>query len=251
MLLPEELQHGYWGARRLAGLLPTRVIRNPEELHNVEALRIACTQTGLSSTEQRKLVKRWCQVLPQVKAKTLMFETKLNQELFDAATQVQGLQALYIKWSQIRAVDPIKECKSLIALEIGSSPSLTGLFNLRTLPNLKSLRLENVREAQNLDFVLGMKTLEEFGICGSVWTIQRLDNLWPLKDLDNLQLLWLIGARVLYDGLRPLHGHRKLTALKSSFYFSKSEFFALRSATPSLKFGSPFEEDKIEKVCKD
>lgn len=248
MLSTDEVQKGYWGSRRVAGALPSESITHPDQLApDADALILACTQTRLSASEQRKLVRTWCALLPQLPLKTLMFTTKVNQELFDAATRIKGLQALSIKWSSIRSVASVAECQSLVALDIGSSPSMTGLPHLARLPMLRSLRLENVREAADLSFVEGLTDLQEFGASGSMWTDLKIDSLWPLKDMHGLELLWLTGARVMNDGLVPLHGLRSLTTLHCAYNFRASEFAALRAATPSLKYGSPFEQQLIEK----
>jgi len=249
MLTNEELKHGYWGARRLAGALPDIPVVHPDEFKGGDTLVLACTQTNLATSEQRRLVKAWCVSLPQLKLKTLMFTTKVNQELFDAAVQVKGLDALSIKWSSIKSISSIVDCASLTALNLGSSPSLTGLDHLTGLARLRSLCIENVREAQDLAFVQGLHGLEEFGASGSMWTDLKIESLWPLNQMHGLELLWLVGAKVLRDGLLPLHGLRSLTTLNCAYNFRGSEFAALRAATPSLRFGSPFEHEMIEQYC--
>jgi len=249
MLSSEELRHGYWGARRLAGDFPDTPVVHPDEFKGADTLVLACTQTSLTTTEQRKLVKAWCALLPQLPLKTLMFTTKVNQELFDAATRIKGLDALNIKWSSIKSISSIADCGSLTALNLGSSPSLTGLDHLTSLARLRSLCIENVREAQDLAFVQGLTGLEEFGASGSMWTDLKIESLWPLKEMHSLELLWLIGAKVLKDGLLPLHGLESLTTLNCAYHFRGSEFAALRAATPTLRFGSPFEHEMIEQYC--
>ncbi|WP_342316688.1 hypothetical protein [Lysobacter sp. FW306-1B-D06B] len=251
MLSTDELNNGYWGSRRIAGVLPETSITHPDQFTGGDALILACTQTHLPASEQRKLVKAWCALLPQLQLKTLIFSTKVNQELFDAATQIKGLHALSIKWSSIKSIASITDTDSLAALDIGSSPSMTGLGHLAKLPRLRSLRVENVKEAHDLAFVESLTDLEEFGASGSMWTDLKIDSLWPLKDMHNLELLWLVGAKVLKDGLLPLHGLPRLTTLHCAYNFRASEFAALRAATPSLRFGSPFEHELIEKYCRD
>jgi hypothetical protein len=250
MLTSEELQHGYWGSRRRAGSFPASSITHPDEFDGSDILSVACTQTSLPAAEQRKLVKAWCTLLPQLELKTLIFSSKVNQNLFDAATQIKGLSALSIKWSGIKSIASVTDCKSLAVLDIGSSPSLTDLNYLSQLTQLRSLLVENVKEAHDLSFAGTLVGLEEFGACGSMWTNLKIDNLWPLRGLQNLELLWLTSAKVLNDGLLPLHGLTRLTNLRCAFDFHASEFVALRAAVASLKFGSPFEHALIEQYCK-
>jgi hypothetical protein len=250
MLSANELQNGYWGSRQLAGDFPTTSVVRPDEFKGGDVLSLACTQTSLPAAEQRKLVKAWCTLLPQLQLKTLLFTSKVSQELFDAATQIERLHALSIKWSSIKSISSVTHCKSLTALDIGSSPSMKGLELLAQLPRLRSLCVENVKEAQSLSFAANLAGLEEFGASGSMWTDLKIDSLWPLEDMQNLELLWLTGVKVSRDGLLPLHGLRKLKTLHCAYTFRASEFSALRSAVPSLEFGSPFEPDLIAQYCR-
>ncbi|QBB72439.1 hypothetical protein ELE36_19855 [Pseudolysobacter antarcticus] len=230
--------------------LPVPSVTHPDEFTGADALTLSCTQTNLPAGEQRKLVKAWCALLPTLQLKSLVFSSKVSQDLFDAATQIKGLEALNVKWSSIKSIASVTGCRSLAVLDIGSSPSLTGLKYLEQLPKLRVLRVENVKEAQDLTFANSLTGLEEFGVCGSMGANQKIDSLWPLKDLQRLELLWLTSAKVLNGGLLPLHGLRRLTTLRCAFNFSASEFAAIRDAVPSLKFGSPFEPDLIRQYCK-
>lgn len=232
MLSPQELQHGYWGALRLAGSLPSP-ISHPSEYDGGERLTIACNHYNL---------KQWCETLPKLKVKTLVFECRVNQTLFDSVAQVEGLEELSIKWSGVRSLASITRCNALRALDIGSSPSATGLTHLCELLNLRSLRLENLKEAKDLTLASGILALEEFGVSGSVWSEQKIDNLWPLKQLSNLQVLWLINSRIMHGGLEPLYQLPKLITLYTSRKYFASEFAALRKSLPTLKFGTPFNE---------
>jgi len=249
MLLDTELQEGYWRARHIAEAFPDS-ISSPEEYSGQETLCLRCTQLNASPTEQRKLVKSWCSVLPTLPVKTLMFNSKVNQALFDAATKINGLEALSTEWGSIKSIASIENCSSLIALNIGSNPSLTGLKKLAVLPKLRVLHIENVKEAHDLSFASKLTQLKELGINGSMWTDQKVDNLWPLKHLQQLEVLWLIGAKVVDDGLLPLHELKKLKKLQCSFDFRASEFEALRNAVPTLKYGSAFDYDAIKNFCK-
>src|SRR5690606_11206223 len=117
---------------------------------------------------------------------------------------------LHIGWGGAKSLEPIANCRKLTSLGIDSTPSLTGLAVLRTLKNLRVLRLENIKEAQDLSFVSDIEGLTEFGICGSMWTDQKVDSLWPVAKLQQLETLHLMATRVLCDGLAPIHGMPKL-----------------------------------------
>jgi hypothetical protein len=249
-LCEQRLVHGYWGALSRAGGTPGVSIASPDQFDGGDTLSLACTQTYFSASDERKLLKAWCALLPQLKLKTLIFTSRVNQALFDAATQVEGLQALSIKWSGIKSIRSIVDCAGLSALKIGSTPSLTGLEVLPRLQALRSLNIENVRQAQDLSFAAGMPQLLELGVSGSMWSDQKIDSLRPLEDLPDLQVLWLVAAKVQRDGLIPLHGLPRLAALYCGFNFRAHEFADLRAAVATLRYGSAFDEESIRQYCK-
>jgi hypothetical protein len=124
---------------------------------------------------------------------------------------------------------------------ITTCPSVTGLVFLKHLPNLRMLAIENVKEAQDLRFVGSLITIEDFSICGSLWTTQKVNNLWPLTELQNLQVLRLYSTRVLQDGLLPLHNLKNLVKILCDLNYSRAELKALREALPLLKYGTPID----------
>ncbi len=251
MLSPEEIINGYW----IAHGWPTtflKPITEVKEYSGQEMLSIAYARQSDTASQRKKRLKQWCDFLPGLKIRMLYFHA-IHQDLFDAATQIEGLEALSTGSGRLKTIESVANCKTLKSLVITSCPSITGLVFLKQLPNLKMLAIENVREAQELNFVRSIITLEDFSICGSLWTIQKVNDLWPLTELQNLQVLRLYSTRVLKDGLLPLHQLRKLVKFECSLYYSTEEFKALRDALPFLKYGTPIdfaEPDTREEMSK-
>lgn len=250
MLTDSELQHGYWGARRLAGQLPTASINEPEDVGALTEICLCKSVTPLSSTRERQRMERWCQALPNMRLKTLIVNCRVNGALWDAITRIPGLEALEATDSAISSIDGIARLTQLKALEFGSRSSITDLSPLRELKQLKHLRLFRMRASTDLEFVRGMTTLEEFGfLFNSIDKIHTVDSLEPLSTLEALQLLWL-DVKVRKNGLQPLMGLRQLGNLSVSFTYPASEFAAIRKALPSLKYGAPFQEETIQRYCR-
>ena len=239
----------HWDETHLPSRDPSEWNLKPEMFAHLDSLYLRCTQTSLSDAVQRKLVKIWCEIIPTLNVSSLTLATKTNQQLVDAACSLSKLSHLRIGWGGAKTLEPIANCQHLVSLEIGSTPSLSGLEAVQTLKSLKILKIENVKAAQDLSFVSSMHTLTELGICGSMWTDQKVDDLWPIAKLNNLETLHLIATRVLRDGLSPLHGMPNLKSLNASFYYSSVEFEALRSTTPSLVAGTPFDSEGISTWC--
>lgn len=239
MLSPEEIQLGYWVANGWPAAF-LKPITDVEEYEGQELLSIAFARQDDSASRRRQRLEHWCEVLPDLKIRMLSFHA-MHQDLFDAATQIKGLEALSTGSGHLKTIESIVRCRELKSLVIASCPSLTGLVFLKQLPNLKALAVENVREAQDLGFVSSINTLEDFSICGSIWTVQKVNDLWPLKALQNLQVLRFFSTRIKKDGLFPLHCLKNLVKIECGFSYSPDEFKELRDALPLLKYGTPID----------
>lgn len=242
--------HLHWDETHLASQNPSDWDLRPEMFSHLDSLYLRCTQTSLPDTAQRKLVKIWCELIPTLNVRSLTLATRTNQQLVNAACELSNLDHLHIGWGGAKTLEPIANCQNLTSLEIDSAPSLTGIDTLKSLKKLRKLKIENVKEAQDLSFIATIETLQDFGICGSMWTDQKVDSLWPVAKLHRLETLHLVATRILRDGLTPLHGMPNLKEINASFYYSASEFSMLRAATPSLKSGTPFDSAGIATWCK-
>ena len=238
--MTQELYRRYWDPFHEAGLIYPPV-REVKDYNGQEVLGIAYAQYDDTASTRKKRLREWVEALPGMKIKVLAFYAG-HQDLFDAATRIQGLQALISGWGSIKTVESVADCKSLVALNIASKPSITGVHCVNQLPQLKVLGIVNAREVYDLAFLSSMTSLEELDICGSMWANQKVDSLCPLVNLKNLRSLFLLDTRISRDGLRPLHQLKNLENLVCSFYYPASEFAALREALPSLKYGTVFDE---------
>jgi hypothetical protein len=239
MLSPEEIQQGYWVAHGWPRPFLKPIVE-VEEYTGQEMLSIAFARVDDTPSKRKKRLKNWCQALPGLKIRMLELHAG-HQDLIESVAQIKGLEAFNTGWGRLQTIEPITHCESLKSLEIESCPSLKGLSSLPRLRKLIMLSIVNVREAQDLSFVSSMLSLNDLSICGSLWTDQKVNDLWPLVKLKDLQVLKLYSTRVLHDRLLPLHQLKKLVRLECPFNYSFEEFKALRDAIPTLKYGTPFE----------
>ena len=113
---------------------PPAPIRRPEEYSGGANLSIVCTQTGLPSHKQRKLVAEWCDALPKLRGiRCLWLNSRTPQKLFDAACLVPGLKGLYIKLGAIESLEALASADDLVALHVGSSPGVTSIEPLSSM----------------------------------------------------------------------------------------------------------------------
>lgn len=231
------LTFGYWPARQLSGQNPAAIC-HPQEYAGSDVVNIACTQTGLQPRQQRNLVDAWCSLLPELPVKTILFSSKVNQDLFEAAAANSKLEALFLKWSSVASIAALTGHPALTALYVGSSPSLTGLERLATIPRLQYLFLEGVRESADLAFAGQLPKLVEFGLSGGSRPL-RVESFKPLQALERLAILWLVRVRPLSGGLEPLHRLSGLRSFRTSLDLQCDEVVALRNALPALKYFQP------------
>ncbi|MGH8494411.1 MAG: hypothetical protein ACRERR_15090 [Moraxellaceae bacterium] len=233
--------HSFWQHRPTKNF-PPRAIRDPEQWHEQgaggERLSLACTQTDLSATEQKKLIRRWCELLPTLKdVRFLWFHSRVSPELFKAACQMPALEGLYVKWSGITDFTPITQrAGSLRYLHIGSSPSLAPLEVLGELPLLEWLELENVRAAANLEFVSPLKNLRGLGLHGDTNSLKSLKvkSLAPLAGLDKLTWLSMAALRSEDESLGPLATLPSLRYLLINNHFPWQEYAKLAGLRPDI-----------------
>jgi hypothetical protein len=235
---PDQLRFGYWPHRQLSGEIPSP-IRAVNEYAGTGVLNVACTQTGLAASQQRLLVQQWIDVLPSVPATTIVFSSKVSQELFDAACKAPNLEALSIKWSSVKILEALSQAKTLQALFLGSSPGVSDLQPIARLRDLKYLFLENVLDPVDLAFMKELGELKEFGLSATRGRRMKVLTLQPIASATNLEMMWLIDLQVMQDGLRPLHSLPRLKSLRSTLKPASPEFDELRRAVPSLQYFQP------------
>lgn len=232
------LRFGYWPSRQLSGEIPS-AIRNAAEDVGASVLNIACTQTGLPARQQRRIVEEWVRYLPTVRASTVVFSSKVSQDLFDAACAAPNLKALSVKWSSCQSLKQLRQAQALRALFIGSSPEVRDLRPISDLPALKYLFIENVADPIDLSFTAKLRRLKEFGLSASRGKKVKVLTLAPLAALRELEMLWLVGLQILRDGLRPLHSLQNLKSLRTTIESASAEFRELREAAQLLRYFQP------------
>lgn len=230
---------------------PPTLISYPEQFQGGEKLNLVCTQLDLSSYQQKKLVEKWCSILPELSGvKILWFRSRVNQALFEAACQMVNLEGLWIKWSGIETIGSITKLENLKFLDIGSSAQVESIEPFRKMKGLRVLGIENFKKIKKLDPIGELTQLEGLSVSGSVWTTQRVESLEPLSKLTNLRYLILINLRSEDNTLLPIAKISSLEHLQTSWWWKADEFRYLRDELPNLKSGNPLKEDRILKLAK-
>lgn len=214
---------------------PSQSVREPGEIRSDGRLLVWCTQTQLTEKEQRKLVSRWCDVLPSLQGvRHLWFVSRVSQKLFDAACRVPGLESLRIKWSGVKTLEAIENASALRHLFIGSSAGVQSIQPLGSLTMLQTLGIENFARIRNLDPLADLKELRQLSVEGGMWTTQHVETLAPVGELLNLRYLGIRGLRSADRTLSPLFNLRQLEVLWASRGWDDHEIAELERRNPKL-----------------
>lgn len=225
----------YFWQRRPDDQWPPESVREPQEFSGGSRLNIVCTQTALPAPAQRQLVRSWCERLPTLTGvEYLWLNSRVPQDLFDAACSVPGLKGLYVKWSGIKSIEAVKGASSLRSLHIGSSTGLQSIAPLRELALLRWLGLGNLKRISSLDPLVSLTHLQGLAVEGSMWTTQRVDTLGPVGQLSGLKYLSIINLRARDGTLAPLFALRHLETFYSAQWWPEEELVELRSRNPGL-----------------
>ena len=138
MLTDNEVRYGYWDDKYSRNQ-DTPPITEVSEYTGQDVLRVSCTQI-YPPANQKRIVSEWCAALPQLDGvKTLCFNSRVTQSLFDAASLMPGLEALYVKWGGIKTVASILGSKRLQVLTLGSNPAIQDIGLLGEMTGLRCL----------------------------------------------------------------------------------------------------------------
>lgn len=249
-LTDRQIEKGFWHYDQNNPWEPNSVTSSTEYSGD-DLLNIACTQLEKYS-EQKKIVKDWCKVLPSLEnVKYLWFTSQVNQDLFDAVCEMKNLNGLFIKWSSIKDINNIQKLKSLKHLHIGSSSQIKDVRILADLTNIETLDLQNIKSLTDISPICELTRLQGLGIDGDWGKNQTIDTLSPISKLQNLKYITLIGTKITDQSLKPLADINSLERVWTALWFRKSEFEYLYNNLPNLKYGNIIQIMTDENFCKE
>lgn len=231
-----EPWHSFWYHRPQLNF-PPKPIRYIADYNGGKHLALACTQTELSAAEQKKLLHAWCDYLPQLQqVEFLWLQSRVPQQLFDAACAMPKLKGLYIKWGGVTSATALSAARQLTYLHLGSMPSLQPLEVLSELTQLRWLELENIRASRDLSFVTPLTELRGLSLSGDSNSLKTLtlNTLTPLLSLQQLQWLQLQTVDIEDKSLAPVARLPALQQLLLSNSFPMEQIALLAGQRPDI-----------------
>jgi hypothetical protein len=216
----------------------TENINFVSEYDGSDKLNLVCTQLNLTAKRKKEVVQEWCEFLPTLKnVKRLCFFSKVNQELFDAACQIENLDSLFIKWSDIQNFENIKRLTKLRRLYISTSSHLDNLSFIESTKNIEWLELHELKNLTKLDGIEHAEKLKGFIISGGMYGKQKLKDFVPLSNLHNLEYLKLSSTYAISENLSPLCELKKLKYLDLPIYYPMLEYVKVYKHLPNCDHG--------------
>lgn len=224
----------FWNWRPQEDWPPPKVV-SPEDYGGQKRLNLVCTQTGLPSTAQRKLVREWCRVLPALQGlEFLWLCSRVPQDVFEAACQVPGLRGLYVKWSGIRSLEPLRHAGALESLHLGDSAGIDALDPIAGLPQLKWLGIGFLPRVSRLDPLAGLQQLTGLALSGGIDRPHRVDTLDPIGRIASLRWMRFGNVRPRDKSIAALSRLRRLEFLDAPGWASSEELEAIRRSNAML-----------------
>lgn len=222
VLSEDQLSKTYFDI--IGGFPPAKILKEFKDYNGEEQICVACTQLdshydylGYSKSDLKRIQREWVSFFTSntSKIKSLHFNSRVPQELFDASCCQENLEELRFKWGSYSNLSSLRNLCNLKFLYIGQGSSIQDISILGKINSLVVLHIE------------GFKKIEDFS---------------PLAILDNLEQLVIIGPMLGRSPVKDLEFLREMPNLRSAFIgnvifrrkYTPEELFNLRASMPNL-----------------
>lgn len=165
----------------------------------------------------------------------LLVAKGVDQALLDEIGLLSRLERLHLE-HPVTASDlkPLTRLPNLKFLSIEYPHRIADFAPLATIASLRTLFLVDARQMQDLAWVAAAKSLRVFGAEGGLWRKQKLASLAPLRELPNLEALFLTGVTLDDRDLDPLADCAALKLLECDAIVPAAEFAKLARLRPDI-----------------
>lgn len=163
-----------------------------------------------------------------------LWASQIDAAFLDEIAAMPALETLSLQRVTATDLQPLARLRQLRRLVVRDATRIIDLEWTRAL-SLESLALENLRSVYSLEPLADQRGLRALGVEGAMWTSMRVRSLAPLRDLEQLEYLFLTNLRVHDGSLRPLYGLPRLRFLQCARYYAQGEFAELAASRPGLQ----------------
>ncbi|AKP77490.1 leucine-rich repeat domain-containing protein [Priestia aryabhattai] len=159
----------------------------------------------------------------------------VNQKEFNKIIDFINPESLYIYDMRVEDLSGLETLTNVKILGLESNTRASKLWDLKANPSLESLLIRGftkLTDIQNLKYGLNLRILE---LEGNNSNQLKLENLQPIKYLQNLKYLGLSNIRILDESLEPISFLKGLELLEVSNQFPTEEFAKLSVLLPNTQ----------------
>ena len=159
---------------------------------------------------------------------------QVNQNFLIEICDLYNLE--YLEMETVTATDLgiLKSLPNLRYLRIYGLRNAEDLSCLAELPSLRKLFLENTKHLTDLNFLDGNKELSAIGVEGSMYTKQKVASLEPISCMKSLEAIFLTSVQLGDKNLDYLASLPKLEFLSCARFAPRPSFDSLRDLMPKL-----------------
>jgi len=196
------------------------------DLKNVETSAIELlirgdTKNLLKLTELSGVKKLWIEFV--------------NQKEFDKIINLINPESLYIYGMRVEDLSGLENLTNLKILGLESNTRTQELWDLKANPFLESLLIRGFSKLTNIQYLKHGSNLKILNLEGNDSNQLKIENLQPLKSLQNLEYLALSNIRVMDESLEPISVLKGLEIFKTSNQFPTEEFAMLSVLLPNAQ----------------
>lgn len=218
------------------------MISRVDEYEGQARVRIAATQLGTDVTPRvaRNIVYEWCEFFASgdSRIEDLEFVTRTPARLFDSLAAQTQLRRLRVKWGDYSDLSTLAGFNQLQDLALLGASSVRDVTPLGELVTLRSLEIDSLKHAHNLDALGALIDLERLELGGDWMSIRiaHIDSIGFISRLERLQSLVLHTIVVDDSDYSPLLRHPDLRVARvMETRGMKPTHEALRSAIRRLE----------------
>jgi len=159
----------------------------------------------------------------------------VNQKEFDKIINLINPESLYIYDMRVEDLTGLEALTNVKILGLESNTRASQLWNLKANPSLESLLIRGFTKLTDIQYLKYGSNLRILELEGNNSNQLKLENLQPVKYLQNLKYLGLSNIRILDESLEPISFLKGLNLLETSNQFPTEEFAKLSVLLPNTQ----------------
>jgi len=196
--------------------------------------------SGTTQNERKIIEFEWIENLPKLKnIKNLHIRHIVDENFFNAICQMENIEVLSFRTSNVLNISQIKNLKKIISLRLESFTKLENIQPIIDLPNLKFLSIDNCFKINNYELIFKIDKLIGLSIEGNTIAPKNLilNSLNGIDNLRNLKHLSLLHTSIKDKSFIEISKLNELLRLDASWKMKKEIREKIKSDLPNLTSG--------------